>query len=117
MSWKVVLDVLTRSSLIARKRTPVVIGIATPSWIKVASATVNGLNAFWIGTLIPVGLNSVPFDCLNASGTNGVAARAASKNERVYLKSANTVKYLSQISRVKELKKLWRSAAGIGAVT
>src|SRR5437588_10450747 len=99
MSWNVFLDVLTAASLMERKPTPVLTGV--PSG-KVASATVKGLNGFWIGTLIPMGLKVSPFGCLNASGLNGVAARAASKNERVYLKSANTSRYLSQISRVKE---------------
>src|ERR1700747_3499682 len=97
ISWKVVFSVLTIWSLMARKRTPVVIGTGTPLMSKVASATVNGLNGFWIGTLMPVGLNSKPLGCLNASGANGVAAKAESKNERVYLKSANAVRHLSQI--------------------
>src|SRR5436190_24366130 len=98
MSRNVVLAVLTIVSLIARKRTPVVTGV--PSG-KVVSATVKGLNGFAIGTLIPSGLKASPFGCLNGSEAEG-AAPAKSKNERVYLKSANTVKYLSQISRVKE---------------
>ena len=38
----------------------------------------------------------------NGSGINGTADRDASKNERTYLKSANTVRYLSHTSRVKE---------------
>src|SRR5437762_2317343 len=99
MSRNVVLAVLTIVSLIARKRTPVVTGVPLG---KVASASVKGLNGFAIGTLIPIGLKESSFGCLNASESNGVAAWTASKNERVYLKSANTVKYLSQISRVKE---------------
>ena len=43
----------------------------------------NGLNGFWIGTLMPEGLKPtlVP-GTLNGSGTNGTAARDASKNER-----------------------------------
>src|SRR5205823_12431320 len=98
MSWNVVLLVVTGMSLTARKLTPVVTGV--PSG-KVASATVKGLNGFAIGTLMPAGLKASPFGCLNGSDAEG-AAPAASKNERVYLKSANTVKYLSQISRVKE---------------
>src|SRR6266436_8137702 len=100
----VVLNVLTPVSLMARKWTPVVTGIPAKGVPvgKVASATVNGLNGFCIGTLMPKRLKPLPFDCLNGSGSNGVAAMAASKNERVYLKSANTVKYLSQMSRVKE---------------
>ena len=67
------------------------------------SATVNGLNGFEIGTLMPNGLKPmlVP-GILNGSGTNGTAARDASKNERTYLKSANTVRYLSHRSRVNE---------------
>ena len=61
-----------------------------------------------IGTLMPAGLNptlvalpnaSLP---LNGSGVNGAAARAESKNDRAILKSANTVRYLSQRSRVNE---------------
>ena len=69
----------------------------------VASATVNGLNGFWIGTLMPMGLKPmlVP-GILNGSGTNGTAASDVSKNERTYLKSANTVRYLSHRSRVNE---------------
>src|SRR5438105_4560437 len=98
MSRNVVLAVLTALSLMARKRTPVVTGV--PSG-KLVSATVNGLNGFWIGTLIPLGLKGRPSRSLNGS-KNGVAAWAASKNERVYLKSANAVRYLPQISRVKE---------------
>ena len=39
---------------------------------------------------------------LNGSGRNGTGASDASKNERTYLKSANTVRYLSHRSRVKE---------------
>src|SRR5207302_8809633 len=111
MSRNVVLTVLTPVSLIERKRTPVVTG--TPAFAvpggKVASATVKGLNGFWSGTLTPRGLKASPLGCLNASGTNGVAARAASKNERVNLKSANTSRYLSQISRLHEPSLLWRS--------
>src|SRR5205809_4095672 len=99
MSWNVVLDVVTPVSLIPRKPTPVVTGV--PSG-KVASAIVKGLNGFAIGTLMPSGLRASPFGCLNGSGENPVAAPAPSKNERVYLKSANTVKYLSKVSRVKE---------------
>jgi hypothetical protein len=69
----------------------------------VASATVNGLNGLVIGTLMPLGLKKalVP-GALNGSGVNGTAARDASKYERAYLKSPNTVRYFSQISRVKE---------------
>src|SRR5437763_12523217 len=99
MSWNVVLLVVTGMSLTARKLTPVVTGV--PSG-KVASATVKGLNGFAIGTLMPSGLKASPFAFLNGSGKSPVAAPAPSKNERVYLKSAKTVKHLSQISRVKE---------------
>src|SRR5437773_11435462 len=99
MSRKVVLKVLTAVSLMPRKATPVVTGV--PSG-RVASATVNGLNGFCVGTLMPKGLKASPFGCLNASGMNGVAERAASKNERGNLKSASTVKYLSGCSQVKE---------------
>src|SRR5215472_12532836 len=98
MSWNVVLDVVSPVSLSPRKPTPVVTGV--PSG-KVASATVKGLNGFAIGTLMPWGLKTSPFGCLNGSGAEE-AAPAPLKNERVYLKSANTSKYLSQISRVKE---------------
>ena len=35
---------------------------------------------------------------LNGSGINGTGASDASKNERTYLKSANTVRYLSHRS-------------------
>src|SRR5262249_33471315 len=99
MSWTVVLAVAPPVSLMPRKPTPVVTGV--PSG-KVASATLKGLNGFAIGTLMPLGLKGLPFGCLNGSGENPTAALAPSKNERVYLKSANTVKYLSQISRLKE---------------
>src|SRR6266576_5288746 len=99
MSWNVVLDVVTPVSLSPLKPTPVVTGVPSD---KVASATVKGLNGFAIGTLMPLGLKAAPCGCLNGSGKNPVAAPAPSKNERVYLKSANTVKYLSQRSRVKE---------------
>src|SRR6266576_5028101 len=98
MSRNVVLPVVTGMSLTPRKLTPVVTGV--PSG-KVASATVKGLNGFAIGTLVPIGLTVSPFGCLNGSELDG-APPTASKNERVYLKSANTSKYLSQISRVKE---------------
>src|SRR2546430_2031655 len=102
MSRNVVLNVLTALSLMARKATPVVTGTRDPAKVSVLSATVKGLNGFWIGTLIPLGLKGRPSLSLNGSTSSGVAAWAASKNERVYLKSANTSKYLSQISRVKE---------------
>src|SRR5262245_13135555 len=99
MSRNVVLAVTPPVSLMPLKPTPVVTGV--PSG-KVVSATVKGLNGFCIGTLMPLELKGAPFGCLNGSGKNPVAAPAKSKNERVYLKSANTVKYLSQISRAKE---------------
>src|SRR5258707_14527645 len=98
MSWNVVLDVAPPVSSSPRKLTQVVTGV--PSG-KVVSGTVKGLNGFAIGTLMPLELKAAPSGCLNGSGENPVAAPAKSKNERVYLKSANTVKYLSQISRVK----------------
>jgi hypothetical protein len=89
-----------------RNPTPVVTGRPEPSRKKfgiVASATVNGLNGFEIGTLILKGLKGILVPgILNGSGINGTAARDASKNERTYLKSANAVRYLSQRSRVKE---------------
>src|SRR5438445_4131707 len=99
-----------------RNRTPVVMGVGTPLITKVVSPTVNGLNGFEIGTLMP-GLNPtlVP-GTLNGSGTNGTAARDASKYERTYLKSANSTRYLSQRSRVNEPEKLWRSAGGSAGV-
>ncbi len=78
-------------------------GTGTPLTTRVVSPTVNGLNGFWIGTLIPVGLKKVLVPgALNGSGVNGTAASDESKNERAYLKSANTVRYLSHTSRVNE---------------
>jgi hypothetical protein len=69
----------------------------------VASATVNGFHGLLIGTLMPLGLKNVLVPgVLNGSGVNGTAARDESKNERAYLKSANTVRYLSQISLTNE---------------
>ena len=61
------------------------------------------LNGFEIGTLMLFGLNPtlVP-GILNGSGVNGTGASDESKNERTALKSANTVRYLSHRSRVKE---------------
>src|SRR5436305_15245354 len=88
-------------------------GVGTPLISKVASATVNGLNGLEIGTLMLKGLNPMLVrGILNGSGTNGTAARDESKNERTYLKSANTVRYLSHRSRVNEPSKAWRSAGG-----
>src|SRR5438034_6545188 len=93
-------------SLIPRNRTPVVTGRPEPSGKKfgiVASATVNGLNGFVIGTLMPVGLkNALVPGVLNGSGVNGAAARDASKYERAYLKAEKTDRYFSQMSRVNE---------------
>src|SRR5947208_10043158 len=93
-------------SLIPRNRTTVVTGRTSTLGKKfgiVASATVNGLNGFVIGTLMPVGLkNALVPGVLNGSGVNGTAARDASKYERAYLKSANTERYFSQMSRVNE---------------
>src|SRR6266550_3149253 len=40
----------------------------------VAFATVNGLNGFWIGTLMPTGPKRVPVALWNGSGKNGVGA-------------------------------------------
>src|SRR6266513_2037954 len=84
-----------------RNRTPVVTGRPEPSGKKfgiVASATVNGLNALTIGTLMPLGLKfRLLSGILNGSAFNGTAASDPSKNERTYLKSANSVRYLSQI--------------------
>ena len=55
-----------------RNRTPVVIGTGTPLIVTVASLTVNGLNAFTIGTLIPAGLNATLVPAfLKGSGVNG----------------------------------------------
>src|SRR5436190_24243081 len=94
-----------------RNRTPVVTGrlpvglpgVGGKKRGRVASATVNGLNGFVSGTLMAVGLeNALVPGVLNGSGVNGTAAGDASKYERAYLKSPNTVRYLSQISRVKE---------------
>src|SRR6266498_1023744 len=89
--------------LTPRNETPVVIGIGVPLITRVVSPTVNGLNGFEIGTLIPLGLKPmlVP-GFLNGSGTNGTGASDVSKNERTYLKSPNTVRYLSHRSRVNE---------------
>src|SRR5256885_3706065 len=79
-----------------RNRTPVVTGTGAPLITRVVSPTVNGLNAFWIGTLMPAGLKpTVVPGVLNGSGVNGTAASDASKKDRAILKSANTVKYLS----------------------
>src|SRR5262245_9474147 len=93
-------------SLIPRYRTPVVTGRPLPSGKKfgiVASATVNGLNGFEIGTLIPSGLKpTLNPGTLNGSGTNGTAARDESKYVRTNLKSANSVRYLSHRSRTYE---------------
>ena len=44
----------------------------------------------------------MPAESLNGSGANGIGARPESKNDRVYLKSANNPRYLSQILRVNE---------------
>src|SRR5438034_10029644 len=105
-SWYVNFSCRGPVSLMPRNRTPVVTGRPEPSGKKfgiVASATVNGLNGFVSGTLMPLGLKKVlvtPF--LNGSGVNGTAASDASKYERAYLKSANTVRYLSHMSRVNE---------------
>src|SRR6266550_3338904 len=90
-------------SLRPRNRTPVVIGIGVPLMTRVVSPTVKGLNGFWIGTLIPVGLkNELVPGAWNGSGVNGTAASDASKYDRAYLKSANIVRYLSHRSRVNE---------------
>src|SRR5205814_5816624 len=100
---------------IPRNATPVVTGRPLPSGKKfgiVASATVKGLNGFWIGTLMPI----TP-EILNGSGANGTAARDESKNERAYLKSANTVRYLSHRSRVNEPYYTCRSPGGRFGVT
>jgi hypothetical protein len=69
----------------------------------VASATVKGLYGFEIGTLMPAKLKPILVPgLLNGSGVKGTAANDASKNERTYLKSANTVRYASHTSRVNE---------------
>src|SRR5215467_3020550 len=94
-----------------RNRTPVVIGIGAPLMTSVVSPTVNGLNAFAIGTLMPFGplgptagngVPSIPLNPWNGSGVNGTAASDESKYERAYLKSPNIVRYLSHMSRVNE---------------
>src|SRR4029077_384940 len=94
-----------------RKRTPVVIGTTAPFITIVVSPTVKGLNAFWVGTLMPFGplgptvgkgVPSIPLIPWNGSGVNGTAASDELKNERAYLKSANTVRYLSHRSRVND---------------
>src|SRR5207302_8249104 len=93
-----------------RNPTLVVTGRPLPSGKKfgmVASATVNGLNAFEIGTLIlkRLKLMLVP-GTLNGSEIKGTGARDASKNDRTYLKSANTVRYLSHIAHERAIKGL-----------
>src|SRR5215831_18769666 len=105
-----------------RNRTPVVTGRPDPSGKKfgiVAFATVNGFHALngKMGTLMPVGLKKllVP-GFLNGSGVKGTAARDESKNERAYLKSPNTVRYLSHISRVNEPYYTCRSPGGSAGV-
>src|SRR5262245_17136871 len=108
-------------SLMPRNETPVVTGRPLPSGKKfgiVASATVNGLNGFWSGTLMRIRLKPmfVP-GLLNGSGRSRTAAMDESKYDRTNLKSANTVKYLSHRSRVNEPYKAWRSAGGRAAVT
>src|SRR6266404_2802368 len=50
------------------------------------------------------------------SGVNGVGARPPSQNWRKYLKSINTVRYLSQISRSTEPYKYSRSVAAMSGV-
>src|SRR5215468_7730776 len=94
-----------------RNRTPVVTGTGTPLITRVVSPTVNGLNAFEIGTEMPngplgptlvKGVPSIPLNPWNGSGVNGTAASDESKYERAYLKSPNIVRYLSHKSRVKE---------------
>jgi hypothetical protein len=87
--------------VIPRNSTLVVTGTGVPLTSKIASGTVNGLNGFWIGTLMPEGLNPtlVP-GILNGSGVSGTAARDASKNERTYLKSAKQHQiFVTQIAR------------------
>src|SRR5438045_5486653 len=94
-----------------RNRIPVVSGTGAPLITRVVSPTVNGLNGLEIGTLMPngpvgptVGKSPVgnPANPWNGSGVNGTAASDESKYERAYLKSANTVRYLSHRSRVNE---------------
>src|SRR5207247_669232 len=53
---------------------------------------------------------------VQTSGTNGAGARPPSQNWRKYLKSANTVKYLSQISRSNEPYRYSRSVAATSGV-
>src|SRR6188768_2871363 len=99
------LPLLEPGSETPRNRTPVVTGINVPPGpTHVASPTGKGLNGFWIGTLIPPGpLNPTVWPgFLNGSGVNGTAASDESKYDRAYLKSPNTVRYLSHRSRVKE---------------
>ena len=86
-----------------RKKTLVVTGTGTPLITKVASGTVNGLNGLEIGTLMrrEAKAHASAWD-VNGSGPNGTAAKEGSKNERTYLKSANSTRYLSHRSRVKE---------------
>src|SRR5215467_13019396 len=94
-----------------RNRTPVVTGTGFPLITRVVSPTVKGLNAFEIGTLMPngplgptevKGVPSIPLNPWNGSGVNGTAASDELKYEREYLKSVNTVRYLSHRSRLNE---------------
>src|SRR5205809_7560396 len=53
---------------------------------------------------------------VQTSGVNGVGAKPPSQNWRKYSKSANTVRYLSQISRSNEPQRYSRSLAAIDGV-
>src|SRR5439155_22665503 len=98
-----ILSCVGPASLMPRKKTLCVTGTGTPLITKVASGTVNGLNGLEIGTLMLGRLKPtpVPWDA-NGSGPNCTAAKEGSKNERTYLKSANSTRYLSHRSRVNE---------------
>src|SRR4029079_13892922 len=103
---KVTFSLLGPVALTARNLTPVTTGRPDPSGKKfgiVAFATVNGFHALLSGTLMPLGLNPTLVPGMwNGSGSNGTAARDASKNDRESLKSPNTVRYLSHRSRVND---------------
>src|SRR5437763_9652116 len=58
----------------------------------------------------------LPPRSVKTPGVNGVGAKPPSQNWRKYLKSANTVRYLSQISRSNERKRYSRSVAAIAGV-
>src|SRR5438270_11341742 len=85
-----------------RNRTPVVTGTGAPLITRVVSPTVNGLNAFWIGTLMPAGLKpTVVPGVLNGSGVKEPAPRVERKKDAEILKWAITANNLHPESGVK----------------